>query len=80
MKFSPQKQKFIDSATDMFGDGVVLDKQGVRDASAKAGVPLAGWFMKSYKVGYNQFKLQLPLMMLFLQQLTWLQLIWINKI
>ena len=57
MYFSPQKQKFIDAATDMFGDGVVLDKQGVRDASAKAGVPLAGWFMKSYKVGYNQFKL-----------------------
>ena len=47
MYFSPQKQKFIDAATDMFGDGVVLDKQGVRDASAKAGVPLAGWFMKS---------------------------------
>ncbi len=47
MYFSPQKQKFIDAATDMFGDGVVLDKQGVRDASAKAGVPKAGWFMKS---------------------------------
>ena len=57
MYFSPQKQKFIDAAIEMFGDGVVLDKQGVRDASAKAGVPLAGWFMKSYKVGYNQFKL-----------------------
>ena len=28
----------------MFGDGVVLDKQGVRDASAKAGVPL-GWLV-----------------------------------
>jgi len=57
MYFSPQKQKFIDAAVDMFGDGVVLDKQGVRDASAKAGVPVAGWFMKTYKVGYNQFKL-----------------------
>ena len=57
MYFSPQKQKFIDAAVEMFGDGVVLDKQGVRDASAKAGVPLAGWFMKSYKVGYNQIKL-----------------------
>ena len=38
--FSPQKQKFIDAAVEMFGDGAVLDKQGVRDASAKAGVPL----------------------------------------
>ena len=33
MYFSPQKQKFIDAAIEMFGDGVVLDKQGVRDAS-----------------------------------------------
>ena len=57
MKFSPQKQKFVDAATDMFGDGAVLNKQNVRDASAKAGVPKAGWFMKTYKVGYNQFKL-----------------------
>ena len=57
MIFSPQKQKFIDAATDMFGGGAVLSKQNVREASAKAGVPLAGWFMKSYKVGYNQFKL-----------------------
>ena len=39
MIFSPQKQKFIDAATDMFGGGAVLSKQNVRDASAKAGVP-----------------------------------------
>jgi len=57
MIFSPQKQKFVDAATDMFGGGAVLSKQNVREASAKAGVPNAGWFMKSYKVGYNQFKL-----------------------
>ena len=57
MKFSPQKQKFIDAAITMFGDGTVISKQNVRDASAKAGVPKAGWFMNSYKVGYNQFKL-----------------------
>ena len=69
MYFSPQKQKFIDAAVEMFGDGVVLDKQGVRDASAKAGVPLAGWFMKSYKVGYNQFKLPSETQVLF--RLMW---------
>ena len=57
MYFSPQKQKFIDAATDMFGGGAVLSKQNVRDASAKAGVPKAGWFMKAHKVGYNQFQL-----------------------
>ena len=57
MIFSPQKQKFVDSATEMFGIGTVINKQQVREASATAGVPLAGWFMKQYKVAYNQFKL-----------------------
>ena len=57
MIFSPQKQKFVDSATEMFGIGTVINKQQVRDASTNAGVPLAGWVMKQYKVAYNQFKL-----------------------
>ena len=57
MIFSPQKQKFVDSATEMFGIGTVINKQQVREASANAGVPLAGWFMRQYKVAYNQFKL-----------------------
>ena len=57
MQFSPQKQRFIDAATDMFGGGSVINKQQVRDASAKAGTPLAGWFMKQFKTGYNQFEL-----------------------
>ena len=57
IKFSPQKQKFIDSATDMFGVGSILNKQQVRDASANANIPKAGWFMNAYKIGYNQFKL-----------------------
>ena len=57
MKFSPQKQKFVDSATEMFGAGSVISKQQVVTASEHAGVPNAGWFMKQYKVGYNQFKL-----------------------
>ena len=57
MIFSPQKQKFVESATEMFGIGTVINKQQVREASANAGVPLAGWFMKQYKVAYNQFKL-----------------------
>ena len=39
IKFSPQKQKFIDSANDMFGAGSIINKQNVRDASANANVP-----------------------------------------
>ena len=57
MKFSPQKQKFIDSATDMFGAGSILTNKQVEDASYAAGIPKAGWFKKQFKVGYNQFKL-----------------------
>lgn len=57
MMFSPQKQKFIDSATEMFGAGSVLSNQQVKDASASAGIPKAGWFKKQFRVGYNQFKL-----------------------
>ena len=57
MYFSPQKQKFIDSATEMFGAGSVLTNQQVKDASASAGIPKAGWFKKQFKIGYNQFKL-----------------------
>ena len=57
MYFSPQKQKFIDSATEMFGAGSVLSNQQVKDASTSAGIPKAGWFKKQFKIGYNQFKL-----------------------
>ena len=57
MTFSPQKQKFIDSATDLFGAGSILTNQQVKDASYSAGIPKAGWFKKQFKVGYNQFKL-----------------------
>ena len=57
MQFSPQKQKFIDTATGMFGGGSVISKQQVRDASEKAGIPLARWFMKKFITGYNQFEL-----------------------
>ena len=57
MYFSPQKQKFIDSATDMFGAGSILTNQQVVDASKSAGIPKAGWFKKQFKVGYNKFKL-----------------------
>ena len=57
MTFSPQKQKFIDSATDLFGAGSILTNKQVEDASYSAGIPKAGWFKKQFKVGYNKFKL-----------------------
>ena len=39
MKFSPQKQKFIDSATEMFGAGSILQKKDVVAASKSAVIP-----------------------------------------
>ena len=56
-QFSPQKQKFIDKATEMFGAGSILQKKDVVEASKAAGVPKAGWFLGYGKIGYNQFKL-----------------------
>ena len=57
MNLSPRKQLFVNAASEMFGNGSIVNKQQVREASDKADVPLAGWFMRSCKTGYNQFKL-----------------------
>ena len=57
INLSPRKKLFVDTATEMFGDGAILTNAEVKEASAKAGVPKAGWFKKSCKIGYNQFKL-----------------------
>jgi len=57
MNLSPRKKLFVDTATEMFGEGAILTNMQVKEASAKAGVPKAGWFKKACKIGYNQFKL-----------------------
>ena len=57
MNLSPRKKLFVDTATEMFGDGAIITNMQVKEASAKAGVPKAGWFKKACKIGYNQFKL-----------------------
>jgi MoxR-like ATPase len=57
MNLSPRKQLFVDTASEMFGIGSTISKQQIIEASQKADVPVAGWFRKKCKVGYNQFKL-----------------------
>jgi len=57
MYLSPRKKLFVDTATEMFGDGAILTKLGKTEAAEKAGVPFPTWFGKSFKVGYNQYKL-----------------------
>ena len=50
MYLSPRKKLFVDTATKMFGEGAVITNAEVKEASAKAGVPKAGWFKKSCKI------------------------------
>ena len=57
MYLSPRKKLFVDTATEMFGEGAILTNMQVKEASAKAGVPKAGWFKKACKIGYNKFEL-----------------------
>jgi hypothetical protein len=57
MNLSPRKKLFVDTASEMFGNGAIITNAQVKEASIKADVPKAGWFKKSCKIGYNQFKL-----------------------
>ena len=56
MNLSPRKQLFVDTASEMFGNGAVISKPQIREAAVKAKVPFPSWF-KRHKVGYNQFQL-----------------------
>jgi len=57
MNLSPRKKLFVDTATEMFGDGAVLTKSMTREAAAKAKIGFPGWFRRAYSVGYNAYKL-----------------------
>ena len=46
MIFSPQKQKFIDSATEMFGAGSVITNKQIKEASAAVGIPRS-WLVQT---------------------------------
>jgi len=56
MNLSPRKQLFVDTASEMFGNGAILSKPMIRDAADKAKVPYPSWF-KTCKIAYNQFQL-----------------------
>ena len=56
MNLSPRKQLFVDTASEMFGNGAILSKPMIRDAAEKANVPFPSWF-KTCKIAYNQFQL-----------------------
>ena len=57
MYLSPRKKLFVDTATEMFGEGAIISKKETAAAAEKAGVPFPGWFWKACNVGYNKFEL-----------------------
>ncbi len=57
MYLSPRKKLFVDTASEMFGEGAVITKAQKTEAAEKAGVPFPTWFGKDYTVGYNAYKL-----------------------
>ena len=57
MYLSPRKQLFVDTASEMFGNGAIISKAMMKEAAEKCGVPLPYWMQEKCKVGYNQFKL-----------------------
>ena len=57
MNLTPRKKLFVDTASEMFGQGATLTKAMTKEAAAKAGVPFPGWFRKTCSVGYNAYKL-----------------------
>ena len=57
MYLSPRKKLFVDTASEMFGDGAVITKAQKAAAAEKAGVPFPTWFGKDFTVGYNAYKL-----------------------
>ena len=56
MKLTPRKKLFVETAAGMYGNGAVIDKQEIREAADKAGIPYPSWMSRT-KVGYNQHKL-----------------------
>jgi len=57
MYLSPRKKLFVDTASDMFGNGSTISKSESIEVSKKLGIPKPTWFWKGCKEGYNQFLL-----------------------
>ena len=56
MYLSPRKKLFVDTASEMYGNGAIISMAELKEAAKKANVPNPSW-MGRCKVGYNQFKL-----------------------
>jgi hypothetical protein len=45
MNLSPRKKLFVDTATEMFGDGAILTKSMTKEAAAKAKIHIQHGFV-----------------------------------
>jgi len=57
MNLTPRKKLFVDTASEMFGDGAILTKTMTKEVAAKANIPYPTWFRRLCSVGYNAYKL-----------------------
>ena len=57
MNLTPRKKLFVDTATEMFGNGATITKAMTKEAAIKAEIPFPTWFRKACSVGYNAYKL-----------------------
>ena len=58
MSLSPAKQKFVDCASEIYGEGAILDREMINNVCDINHLPSPSWFPRStYSVGRGQFKL-----------------------
>ena len=47
MNLTPRKKLFVDTASEMFGEGATITKAMTKEVAAKAGIPFPTWFRKT---------------------------------
>ena len=58
MKLSPSKQKFVDCASTMFGEGAIITKLQIDEVTEEYNLGQASWFARpEYRVGRGEYKL-----------------------
>ena len=58
IKLTPKRLKFVESATEKFGDGAVLSRSQINEFVQSTGISNPSWFKRpKYRVGAAQYKL-----------------------
>jgi len=60
MNMTPAKQQFVDAASEMFGEGAMLTRNGIKTVIEKHDLKYPSWFTNSkngYRTGHNEFTL-----------------------